>query len=89
MAAFEWVNFADPNVFRRIFQNITYIYFKFQITLDSNFYNDCGLDSLDFVEITMALETEFGFEIPDYHAEYLDTPRKFIQYVCDHEDIYE
>ena len=82
--------FVEPNVYRQFFKILrTNIYFKFQITLDSNFYNDCGLDSLDFVEITMALETEFGFEIPDYHAEYLDTPRKFIQYVCDHEDIYE
>ena len=37
----------------------------------------------------MQMEEEFGFEIPDDHAEYLMTPRKIIQYVADHEDVYE
>merc|ERR1711976_606597 len=60
-----------------------------KITLDSHFTNDCGLDSLDHVEIIMQMEEEFGFEIPDDHAEYLMTPRKIIQYVADHEDVYE
>ncbi|KAL5018932.1 hypothetical protein ScPMuIL_004654 [Solemya velum] len=36
-----------------------------KLTLDSHFMNDLGLDSLDQVEIIMAMEDEFGFEIPD------------------------
>ena len=35
------------------------------ITLDSNFEDDLGLDSLDFVEISMGLEEEFGFEMAE------------------------
>ena len=64
-------------------------YFFFQITLDSHFIKDCGLDSLDHVEIIMALEDEFGFEIPDEHAERMMTPRQLIQYISDHEEVYE
>ena len=37
----------------------------------------------------MAMEDEFGFEIPDDHAEKLWTPRQIIQYVADHEDVFE
>ena len=59
------------------------------LTVDSHFYNDLGLDSLDQVEIIMAMEDEFGFEIPDDNAEKLVTPAKIIQYLADHEDIYE
>ncbi len=51
----------------------------FQLTLESHFINDLGLDSLDHVEIIMAMEDEFGFEIPDDHAEKLLTPAKIVQ----------
>ena len=34
-----------------------------KITLDSHFINDLGLDSLDHVEVIMAVEDEFGFEV--------------------------
>merc|ERR1712037_452547 len=60
-----------------------------KITLDSHFMKDLGLDSLDHVEVIMAIEDEFGFEIPDDNAERLTTPRKLIRYVADHEDIYD
>ena len=60
-----------------------------KLTLESHFINDLGLDSLDHVEIIMAIEDEFGFEIPDDFAEKLLTPAKIIQYVADHEDCYE
>ncbi len=60
-----------------------------QLTLESHFMKDLGLDSLDHVEVIMAIEDEFGFEIPDDHAEKLLTPGKLVQYVADHEDIYE
>ncbi|WAQ96423.1 ACPM-like protein [Mya arenaria] len=55
----------------------------------SNFMNDLGLDSLDHVEVIMAMEDEFGFEIPDVDSERLVTPKDIIQYICDKEDIYE
>ena len=58
------------------------------IGLDSHFIKDCGLDSLDHVEIILTMEDEFGFEIPDEHAKRLFTPRQIVQYIADHEDSY-
>ncbi|XP_014210605.1 acyl carrier protein, mitochondrial [Copidosoma floridanum] len=60
-----------------------------KLTLDSHFVNDLGLDSLDHVEVIMAMEDEFGFEIPDMDAERLTTPGAIARYVADREDIYE
>lgn len=60
-----------------------------QLTLESHFINDLGLDSLDHVEVIMAMEDEFGFEIPDVDAERLHKPVDIVQYVADREDIYE
>ena len=37
-----------------------------KLTLDSHFINDLGLDSLDHVEVIMAVEDEFGFEVTNY-----------------------
>ncbi|XP_028035952.1 acyl carrier protein, mitochondrial isoform X3 [Bombyx mandarina] len=60
-----------------------------QLTVDSHFMNDLGLDSLDHVEVIMAMEDEFGFEIPDGDAERLVRPKDIVQYIADKEDIYE
>ncbi|KYB25739.1 mitochondrial acyl carrier protein 1 isoform B [Tribolium castaneum] len=60
-----------------------------KLTLDSHFINDLGLDSLDHVEVIMAMEDEFGFEIPDGDAEKLLKPADIVRYVADREDIYE
>ncbi|CAH2244564.1 jg11683 [Pararge aegeria aegeria] len=60
-----------------------------KLSLDSHFMTDLGLDSLDHVEIIMAMEDEFGFEIPDGDAERLVRPRDIVQYIADKEDIYE
>ncbi|CAH2095862.1 unnamed protein product [Euphydryas editha] len=60
-----------------------------KLSLESHFINDLGLDSLDHVEIIMAMEDEFGFEIPDADAERLLKPKDIVQYVADKEDIYE
>lgn len=64
-------------------------FFAQQLTVDSHFINDLGLDSLDHVEVIMAMEDEFGFEIPDSDAEKLLTPATIIRYVADKEDVYE
>ncbi|XP_022916565.2 acyl carrier protein, mitochondrial isoform X2 [Onthophagus taurus] len=60
-----------------------------QLALESHFINDLGLDSLDHVEVIMAMEDEFGFEIPDVDAEKLLKPADIVRYVADKEDIYE
>ncbi|VDD94502.1 unnamed protein product [Enterobius vermicularis] len=59
------------------------------LNLDANFVNDLGLDSLDHVEVIMALEDEFGFEIPDIDAEKMKTPRDIFKYICEREDVFE
>lgn len=61
----------------------------FQLHLDSHFMNDLGLDSLDHVEIIMAMEDEFGFEIPDTDAEKLLKPADLVRYIADRHDVYE
>jgi len=48
---------------------------------DASFVNDLGADSLDQVELVMALEDEFGLEIADEEAQKLDTVGKAIEYV--------
>jgi len=60
-----------------------------KLSLDSHFLNDLGLDSLDHVEVVMAMEDEFGFEIPDGDAEKLLRPADIIQYVADKEEVYD
>jgi len=60
-----------------------------KLTLDSHFLNDLGLDSLDHVEVIMAMEDEFGFEIPDADAERLMRPKDIAQYIADKHDLYE
>ncbi|XP_029047563.1 acyl carrier protein, mitochondrial isoform X2 [Osmia bicornis bicornis] len=60
-----------------------------KLSLESHFMNDLGLDSLDHIEVIMAIEDEFGFEIPDMDAEKLLRPADIVRYVADKEDIYE
>ncbi|KAL3876283.1 hypothetical protein ACJMK2_034149 [Sinanodonta woodiana] len=62
---------------------------KDKLSVDSHFMKDLGLDSLDQIEIVMAMEDEFGFEIPDSDADRLMTPKDIVQYVCDKEDVYD
>ncbi|NLF18194.1 MAG: acyl carrier protein [Lentisphaerae bacterium] len=52
-----------------------------QVTDESKFVEDLGADSLDTVELVMALEEEFGTEIPDEEAEKLTTVGEAIAYV--------
>ncbi|CAL7947706.1 unnamed protein product [Xylocopa violacea] len=60
-----------------------------KLKLNSHFIDDLGLDSLDHVEIIMAIEDEFLFEIPDIHAEKLMRPADIVRYVADREDVYD
>ena len=52
-----------------------------EIKLESNFVNDLGADSLDVVELVMALEEEFDVEIPDEDAENVGTVNDVVKYV--------
>ncbi|MGK2913481.1 MAG: acyl carrier protein [Porticoccaceae bacterium] len=51
---------------------------------DSAFVDDLGADSLDTVELIMALEEEFDTEIPDEEAEKLTTVQQAIDYINNH-----
>src|SRR6266699_6253909 len=54
-----------------------------QVTPDAKFIEDLGADSLDTVELVMALEEEFGHEIPDEEAEKLQSVGDVIKYIED------
>ncbi|XP_054991544.1 acyl carrier protein, mitochondrial [Sorex araneus] len=60
-----------------------------KLSVNSHFMKDLGLDSLDQVEIIMAMEDEFGFEIPDIDAEKLMCPQEIVDYIADKKDVYE
>ena len=52
-----------------------------QIKPESDFIQDLGADSLDIVELVMAIEKEFAIEIPDEDAEKISTVRDAIDYI--------
>lgn len=52
-----------------------------KVTFDASFADDLGADSLDTVELVMALEEEFGIEIPDEVAENIDTVGKAAEHI--------
>jgi acyl carrier protein len=55
-----------------------------EIKMDSSFVDDLGADSLDIVELIMALETEFDLEIPDEEAEKISTVGDVVEYIKAH-----
>ncbi|CAN6319980.1 unnamed protein product, partial [Urochloa humidicola] len=55
-----------------------------KVTPDAHFKNDLGLDSLDAVEVVMALEEEFGFEIPDNEADKIDSVKVAVDFIASH-----
>lgn len=55
-----------------------------EVTPQAHFVNDLGADSLDTVELVMALEEEFDTEIPDDQAEKIQTVGQAIDYVTAH-----
>ena len=52
-----------------------------KITMDSSFVDDLNADSLDMVELVMAMEQEFDIEIPDDVAEKVTTVKDAIDYI--------
>lgn len=57
-----------------------------QVTSDASFVDDLGADSLDTVELVMALEEEFDIEIPDEDAEKIATVKDAIGYLNEHKE---
>jgi acyl carrier protein len=55
-----------------------------QLTSEAKFIEDLGADSLDIVELVMALEEEFGIDIPDEDADKLKTVGDAMNYLKQH-----
>ena len=55
-----------------------------EVTLEASFVEDLGADSLDTVELVMALEEEFETEIPDEEAEKITTVKEAVNYIEAH-----
>ncbi|KAG2204261.1 hypothetical protein INT46_011578 [Mucor plumbeus] len=57
-----------------------------KVTVDSFFVKDLGLDSLDTVEVVMAIEEEFSVEIPDKDADEIKSVKQAIDYITKNND---
>ncbi|HES75696.1 MAG: acyl carrier protein [Halothiobacillaceae bacterium] len=55
------------------------------VTVDASFVDDLGADSLDTVELVMALEEEFECEIPDEDAEKITTVQQAVEFIKNHQ----
>ena len=56
-----------------------------EVSAESSFVDDLGADSLDTVELVMALEEEFETEIPDEDAEKITTVKQAVDYINEHQ----
>lgn len=54
------------------------------VTMDASFIDDLGADSLEIVDLIMAMEGEFNISIPDEDAENLSTVRDAVEYIRRH-----
>nr|YP_010156011.1 acyl carrier protein [Cumathamnion serrulatum]QQY85387.1 acyl carrier protein [Cumathamnion serrulatum] len=74
---------AESNIFEKV-RNIVVQQLgveKHQVTLEANFASDLGADSLDTVELVMAIEEEFNIEIPDEDAEKIATLNEAVKFI--------
>lgn len=55
-----------------------------EVTMEASFIDDLGADSLDIVELIMALESEFDMEIPDEEAEKISIVGNVVDYIKAH-----
>ena len=55
-----------------------------EVTLEASFIEDLGADSLDLVELIMAMEEEFSLEISDEDAEKIQTIQDAVNYITEH-----
>ena len=56
------------------------------VTMEASFIDDLEADSLDIVELMMALEEEFDIEIPDEDAEKITAVKDAVEYIKEHQD---
>ncbi len=56
------------------------------VKVDAEFTNDLNADSLDVVELVMAIEEKFGIEIPDSEAEKIKTVGDVVRYIEEHKE---
>nr|YP_009398928.1 acyl carrier protein [Cliftonaea pectinata]ARW68137.1 acyl carrier protein [Cliftonaea pectinata] len=74
---------TDSNIFEKV-RNIVAQQLgvdEQQVTLEANFANDLGADSLDTVELVMAIEEEFNIQIPDEDAEKIATLNQAVKFI--------
>ncbi|KAG9535139.1 hypothetical protein KCU77_g24234, partial [Aureobasidium melanogenum] len=57
-----------------------------KLSAQSHFTNDLGLDSLDTVEVVMAIEEEFSIEIPDKEADAIHSVNQAVEYILSQPD---
>ena len=58
-----------------------------EITMDSNFLEDLGADSLELVDLIMAFESEFDLEVPEEDIEEIETVGDAVAYIRNHTDL--
>nr|ARW60227.1 acyl carrier protein [Laurencieae sp.] len=74
---------TDLNIFEKVRNIVSHQLGvdKQLVTLEANFANDLGADSLDTVELVMAIEEEFNIEIPDEDAEKIATLNQAVKFI--------
>nr|ARW64178.1 acyl carrier protein [Chondria sp. (in: red algae)] len=74
---------TDTNIFEKVREIVAQQLGvdKQLVTLEANFSNDLGADSLDTVELVMAIEEEFNIEIPDEDAEKISTLDQAVKFI--------
>lgn len=77
------LNESDPSIFEKVREIVAdqLDVDLEKVTLDADFATDLGADSLDTVELVMAIEEEFDIEIPDKDAEHISTLKQAVDFI--------